>query len=71
MRSSFTITFILLLFCSGCNRSTGVVEVEVEVVEVDQLGSNITLACILWWRQTRLGKFQKNDDRLILCIYCW
>ena len=37
MRFSFTITFILLLFCSGCNKSTGVVDDDTEYLQEDKV----------------------------------
>ena len=37
MRTNFTIIFILLLFCSGCNKSTGVVEDGIEYIAEHKL----------------------------------
>ena len=37
MRTNFTIIIILLLFCSGCNKSTGVVEDEIEYIAEHKL----------------------------------
>ena len=37
MRFSFTITFIFLLFCSGCNKSTDVVDDEREYLQQDEV----------------------------------
>ena len=37
MRTTFTITFIFLLFCSGCNKSTGVVVDDIEYHQKDEV----------------------------------
>ena len=37
MRTTCTITFIFLLFCSGCNKSTGVVVDDIEYLQEDEV----------------------------------
>ena len=37
MRTNFTIIFIFLLFCSGCNKSTGVVVDDIEYLQEDEV----------------------------------